>query len=513
MHLEPWQSWAVMALVAVGGYVYYSRTGTRRRGRGRALNALNLQQQRAAQRRGSSTEVSSNSNNAKKKGQSRMAGDFNNNDAIEPASSSKPSNSGKKTKNRKNESKKASLPAQSTGVDVGAQEGLEGDVDEAHEEEIDDREFAKQMNGVKTGASIAKPEASRNKTKKQGKQAELPLYSYNALAPDANAMSSSKDLSNASSTTGADADDDLSPVTSPPLAATPTMASGDVSDMLEAPGKGPSVLRLTSTEEAKRQPKSQKAVQEPETKKQRQARRKNEEKKLAREEAERERRVLLEKQLRTAREAEGRPAKNGVGVAPATSVWDKSTTNNMESSQSTNNIESSQGPSSTPSGSLLDTFDNNAEPATNGHSNESQQLPATDENALGGEVPSEEEQLRILSELEGSGGWNTVQKSKKSKKKATTNGKENDRKASTASASMSGTDGNSTATTSDDAIGEATPSQSQTEDEGPKSSETRTTAIDPKVWNRSNIHLHPDYDSRIPYALTGHPDDSDWAVV
>ncbi|KAL8774161.1 MAG: hypothetical protein Q9194_004132 [Teloschistes cf. exilis] len=513
MHLEPWQSWAVITLVAAAGYFYYSSTGTRRRGRGRTLNALNLQQQRAAQRRGSSTEASSNSNNAKKKGQPRIAGDFNDDDSIEPASSSKPSNSGKKAKNRKSGSKKANQSAQSTGVDVGAHEGLHREVDEAQEEEIDDREFAKQMNGVKTGASITKPEASRNKTKKQGKQAELPLNSYNALAPDANALSSSKDLSNASSTTGADADDDLSPVTSPPLTATPTMASGDVSDMLEAPGKGPSVLRLSSTEEAKRQPKPHKAAQEPESKKQRQNRRKNEEKKLAREEAERERRALLEKQLRTAREAEGRPAKNGLGAAPATSVWDKSSTNNIESSQSTDNMESSQGPSSTPSGSLLDTFDDNANPATNGHANESQQLPATDGNVWGGEVPSEEEQLRILSELEGSGGWNTVEKGKKSKKKPTTNGKENERKASTASASMSGTDGNSTATTFDDAIGQATPSQSQTEDERPKPSGTRTKAIDPKVWNQSNIHLHPEYDSRIPYALTGHPDDSDWAVV
>ncbi|KAI4251135.1 MAG: hypothetical protein LQ352_005040 [Teloschistes flavicans] len=501
MHLEPWQSWVVVTLVAAGGYAYYSRTGTQRRRRGRALN---FQQQRAAQRRGSSTEASSNSNNTRKKGQPKMAGDFDDDDFVEPASLSKPATTGKKAKNRKNGSKKANQRAQSSAVDIAAQQEPDEDVDEAQEGDLDDREFAKQMNGVKTGAAISKPEASRNKNKKQGKQAELPLNSYNALSPDANALSSSKDLSNASSTTGADADDDLSPVASPPLTATPTMASGDVSDMLEAPGKGPSVLRFTGTEEAKRPPKPQKAVQEAETKKQRQNRRKNEEKKLAREEAERERRVLLEKQLRTAREAEGRPAKNGVGAAPTTNAWNN---------PSTNNVMSSQQSSSTPGGSLLDTFENSTKPATNGHHDESKNAPAKNANVLGGEIPSEEEQLRILNELEGSGGWNTVQKGGKSKKKNAANGKENERQMSKASATMSGTDGNSTATTSDDAIGQPTPSQSQTEDEKPKPSETQKEDLDTTVWDQSNIHLHPEYDSRVPYALTGHPDDSDWAVV
>ncbi|KAL8866262.1 MAG: hypothetical protein Q9174_006404, partial [Haloplaca sp. 1 TL-2023] len=55
----------------------------------------------------------------------------------------------------------------------------------------------------------------------------------------------------------------------------------DISDMLEAPTKGHSILRLTGTEKQKPQAKPQKPAQQPQTKKQRQQRRKKEEKKEA----------------------------------------------------------------------------------------------------------------------------------------------------------------------------------------------------------------------------------------
>ncbi|KAL8728248.1 MAG: hypothetical protein Q9181_005414 [Wetmoreana brouardii] len=503
MHLEPWQSWAVVGLVTAGAYVYYSRTGNKRRGRGRAPYVPSFTKRRTSQRRGSSAEASSSGNKTRKKSQPKMIGEFDDDDdAIEASSSFKPSNSSKKAQNRKGGDKKSTQPAQSSAVDVVTHQAIGDAKDDAQEEDIDNREFAKQMSGLKTGSSFTKPEGARNKTNKQSKQAEIPLNSFNALSPDANGTTSSKDFSNASSTTGADADDDLSPVTSPPFGATQTTTSGDVSDMLEKPGKGTSVLRLTGTEETKRQPKPQRVAQEPETKKQRQNRRKNEEKKLAREQAERERRVLLEKQLRTAREAEGRPAKNGVGSTPATSVWTKPPINNAAIPQAPTSISNSP---------LLDTFEDSGKPVANGHSAQPRTPSVANAKAWHSEVPSEEEQMRILSEMEGSGGWNTVEKGGKKKKQAGT-GKENERKMSTASISVSGTDGQSTSTSDDIAL-QATPSQSQTEDETPKKPKITKDDIDPKVWNRSNIHLHPDYDPQCPYALTGHPEDSDWAVV
>ncbi|KAL8700413.1 MAG: hypothetical protein Q9201_005460 [Fulgogasparrea decipioides] len=459
---------------------------------------------RTSQRRGSSTEASSGGNKTRKKSQPKMIGEFDDDDddAVEASSSFKLSNSSKKAKSRKGGSKKSAQPAQSSAVDVVTHQGIGSNKDDAQEEDIDNREFAKQMSGLKTGSSLTESEGARNKMSKQSKQAEVPLNSFNALSPDANGTSSSKDFSNASSTTGADADDDLSPVASPPFGATQTTTSGDVSDMLETPGKGPSVMRLTATEETKRQPKPQRVAQEPETKKQRQNRRKNEEKKLAREQAERERRVLLEKQLRTAREAEGRPAKNGVGSIPAISVWNKPSTHDATIAQAQTPISNNQ---------LLDTFEDSGKPVANGHSVEPRNPSVADAKAWHSEVPSEEEQMRILSEMEGSGGWNTVEKGGKKKKQAET-GKENKRKMSTASMSVSGTDAQSTSTSDDIAL-QVTPSQSQTENETPKKPKITKDDIDPKVWNRSNIHLHPDYDPQCPYALTGHPEDSDWAVV
>ncbi|KAL8718754.1 MAG: hypothetical protein Q9225_004151 [Loekoesia sp. 1 TL-2023] len=500
MHLEPWQSWAIVGLGAAGAYVYYSRSGNKRRGRGRAPFVPSLIKRRTSPRRGSSADAGSGSSGARRKSQSKTSGNRVEANAAEASSSSILQKNNGKLKKRKGGKKESSQLAQSSAVD--AVEPQVTGIDD-QEKDIDNREFARQMSGLKTGSSLARTEGSRKQMRKAGKQAELPLNSFDALSPDTNGMSGSKDLSNASSTTGADADDDLSPATSPPLGATPTATSGGVEDMLEAPSKGPSVFRLTGVEEPKRQPKSQKPAQEPETKKQRHNRRKNEEKKLAREEAERQRRVLLEKQLRTAREAEGRPARNGMGSAPTTNAWTK---------PSAGLTASQQAPSAVTNGPLLDTFDGHATTATNGQPHTSQDVSMADMKAWHNEVPSEEEQMRILSEMEGSGGWNTVAKGGKSKKKLATGAKENERKMSITSTSIAGTDDHSTST-SDDIVPQPTPSQSQTEDETPKKGKAKKEDIDPKVWNRSNIHLHPDYDPSYPYALTGHPEDSDWAVV
>lgn len=491
--LEPWQSWVLFGVGVSGAYIYYSRTGSRRRGRAGPARVPNTTKRRTSQRRSSSLDTGSGSGSSRQKHQPALDGE------VEASASAPKPNKNTKVKNRKGGNAKSSQAAQSSAIDLVTPQNVAGGSQDAQEEEIDNREFAKQMAGLKTGSSLSNNEGSKNKnkTKKQGKQAEMPLNSYNALAPQVNGVSGSKDISNPSSTAGADADDDLSPAVSPQLDATQAATSGDVSDMLEAPTKGPSVLRLTDVEEPKRQSRPQKVVQEAETKKQRQNRRKKEEQRAAREENERERRVLLEKQLRSAREAEGRPAKNGMGSAPATSAWNK---------PSTNNIVSSSVPPPVSNGALLDTLDDASKPTTNGHPRERQNTAAADKEAWHTKATSEEEQLRILSEMEGNGGWNTVKAGKK-RKPATSNDKENEREMSNASASASGS-----TSAFDDSGNQATPSQSQTDDESVRAP-SKKVDIDRNVWNFDNIKNHPNYDPDYPHALLGHPGDSDWAVV
>ncbi|KAL8782724.1 MAG: hypothetical protein Q9213_005148 [Squamulea squamosa] len=485
--LEPWQSWILFGIGVSGAWVYYSRTDTRRRGRGGAPHVPTINRRRASQRRNSSTEIGSGMGNTRRRSQP-----ISTNEPEASSSATKP-NKNAKAKNPKGGNAKGSRQSQSSAVDPIVPQEVGGSSQDAQDEEVDNHEFAKQMAGLKTGSILAKYEGSKNKTKKQGKQAELPLNSFNALAPAVNGVSSSKDLSNASSTTGADADDDLSPTTSPQLGAAQAATSGDVSDMLEAPTKGPSVIRLTGTEEPRRQSKPQKVTQEAETKKQRQNRRKKEEQKAAREEAERDRRVLLEKQLRAAREADGRPARNGMGSAPATNAWSKPSTNNVTSS------------ASAPNGSLLDTFDDSNKSTINGRSQQ-QDTSAANMRSWHNEIPSEEEQMRILSEMDGNGGWSTVKTGKK-KKPHSSNDMENQRKRSNASMSVSGS-----TSTSGDSIVQPTPSQSQTEDETPRAPAQKED-IDRNIWNHDNIKDHPKYDPDYPHALLGHPGDSDWAVV
>ncbi|KAL8851275.1 MAG: hypothetical protein Q9221_003805 [Calogaya cf. arnoldii] len=492
--MEPWlQSWTVFGVVAVGAGIYYSRTGSGRGGRAGAPQIPKPTRRRTSPRRSSSVASGSGSGPSRQNNQSALGGDG------EASSSAVKATRNAKAKNSKGGNAKSSQAAQSSAIDSVTPQNATGGSKDAHEEEIDNREFAKQMAGLKTGSTLTSNEGSKSKnnTKKQGKQVELPLSSYNPLVPQVNGASGSKDLSNPSSTARADADDDLSPVASPQPGATEAATSGDVSDMLEAPTKGPSVLRLTGVEEPRRESRPKKVVQEAETKKQRQNRRKKEEQRAAREEDERERRVLLEKQLRSAREAEGRPAKNGLGAAPATSAWNK---------PSTNNILSSNAAPTASNGSLLDTFDDGPKPTINGNASRQQNTASADTKQWHKEVPSEEEQLRILSEMEGNGGWNTVKAGKK-KKVAASNDKENQRKLSNNSASISGS-----SSTSGDSNNQMTPSQSQTEDESPRVP-SKTVDIDRIVWNFENIKNHPNYDPDYPHALLGHPGDSDWAVV
>ncbi len=295
--------------------------------------------------------------------------------------------------------------------------------------------FAREMAVARAGTQFAgsgKPGTSKKEQRAQKQEGLRP----------GNGTDSPPLSTGASSTTGADADDDLSPVASPPLAATSTVAtskSGDISDMLEMPTAGPSILRLTEPANPASQARAKqikKAFEPAETKKQRQQRIKREANRAQVEEAERERRRLLEKQIRGARMADGTSAqtRSSAFKPPAQNAW--------FSGPNPPSIETVDAPVDG-SPSLLDTFEPQLELATSlKDDNHAAPLPtvtcqnvSTDENrtsiraeqeAVGEgkaqkndkdwerDLPVEEEQLRLIQNSEDS--WTTV--SKRDKKKA-----------------------------------------------------------------------------------------------
>lgn len=236
---------------------------------------------------------------------------------------------------------------------------ISGSAPEEDDQAEVDRAWAQNLAALKKGTSLAPPSRtdSRNRTVKQ----------------------SSANFSSASSN-AADADDDLTPALSPALAA------GGVSDMLEPASSGPSVLRLTeSSKPVKAQQQRQQTTETAESKKQRQNRQKVEERRIQREAEEKERQVLLENQRRTAREARGEPARNGIAPAkaPTASEWAV-----RAATRATQPPAETVTSSNTANGGLLDTF-------------------------------SEEDQMTMAKKLsEDESGWNTVPKGKKKQKKA-----------------------------------------------------------------------------------------------
>lgn len=166
-------------------------------------------------------------------------------------------------------------------------------------------------------------------------------------------------------------------------------AAQDVSDMLEAPAQAPSVMRLTSTDDTNANKSHHKEFEQAQSKKQRQNRRKVEERKLERDAAEQERQKALEVQRRTAREARGEPAKNGLGAVTAKSPW----TGSDSSSAKQSNYNTHLGP-------LLDTFDSELT-----HVSENSQT-SVQRNGVLQQNPSDHE-------ITGTDdGWNTVAKKK-----------------------------------------------------------------------------------------------------
>lgn len=472
--MEPWQSWVVVGVAGVGAYLYYTRQKTNSRLISRILPAT-VQPQAAGRR----TDAKGKRN----KGKSSSTSDQAASDAAEVTAASLNSSSNEKIKKRKGEKKTTGGTTRGVGAKAVNNIAPSLNVDEAGDDGINNEEFARQLSGVKAGTSLSAPTKSSQpkKTRKLGQANGI----SNA---ESNMVPVHKDPSAPSSTTGADGDDDMSPTNSPPLGpATTSVGKGGVTDMLESPTPGPSILRLTEPTQPPRpgQSKMVKSIQAEETKKQRQNRQKNEAKKLERQEAEKERRILLEKQLRTAREAEGRPAKNGVPVSkpPAINKWTTPATD-LESAQPT-----LEAPGNSSGASLLDTFEESPRPVAS----ELRDSKHNGNAAAGKEpweqnMPSEEEQMRMLTELNGD-GWQTVEKPKKREKSSTAGTDE--------ILSTKGTN-HSNAENDSFRLGKDNGKENIKDDEKPVS------RVDERGYRDGKY---------VPYAETGHPLDSDWPVA
>lgn len=275
--------------------------------------------------------------------------------------------------------------------------------DYSSDDGVDNREFAMQMAQNKKNKFA--PKVNNEQKQKSVKQSKAKDISQEAPADNGKASAPSAP----SSTTGIDGDDDQSSDASPIVAASdPT----GISDMLEQPASGPSVLRLTDTAEKQKKPKQAKSPQPTETKKQRQNRQKAERAKVEREEDEKARKAQMEAQRRTAREAEGRAAKDGstFTAAPKSSAW------------TANKVNGKSGEAAAPAPiQPLDTFDNTPKASAATPSAPAQKKENVKQN--GGktswaDIPySEEEQLEMLKKE--SEEWVPVSKSRKKKAKNT----------------------------------------------------------------------------------------------
>ncbi|KAK4694591.1 hypothetical protein P7C71_g3014, partial [Lecanoromycetidae sp. Uapishka_2] len=426
--------WTVVGLAAAGAAYYYSQSGRAKKGRGR-IQAAAIEQ---SQRRESDIKTQPRDKRKKKatgKGKNSDQSDQPDQaitDVVESSSTSVQASPSERVKKRKagKQQQPPSKLAQSLAAEGNKAREVESHKEKEEDEGMSNADFAKQLLEKKTGTSLKKPTTANEtvRTRKQGKRnEELPSQATNGTITNGavtrpNGVAGAQDMSTASSTTGADADDDLSLPMSPEFGATTESGApsgADISDMLEAPKKGPSVLRLTepSNPPAFRTPKPQKAAPAPETKKQRQNRQKNEMKKAAREEAEKARLAALEKQKRDVRIAEGRPMQNGVNTTkPQDDPWRAPRSlgilppvPKIPEGTTLPPFPEDYQPADSP---LLDTFDESA--TTVKHDPKTTEEKKTWER----ELPSEEEQIRRISELDSDNAWSTVTKGGKGKKKA-----------------------------------------------------------------------------------------------
>ncbi|ROW14837.1 hypothetical protein VPNG_03808 [Cytospora leucostoma] len=291
--------------------------------------------------------------------------------------------------------------------------------DHNSDDAIDNREFAKQM--IQNKQSKLAPKVNTEQKQKSVKQSK---------AKEINPAAGPGKISAPSSTAGIDADDaddDQSSVASPVVSAADPAG---VSDMLEQTSQGPSVLRLTGTAEKQQKSKQAKSPQRTETKKQRQNRLKAERAKADREEDEKVRKALLETQRRTAREAEGRAAKDGSTfiAAQKPSPW-TGTGANGNAGQKTAPVTVQP----------LDTFDDKTETATSVAPAKGKENSKQNGHGPGWtDIPfSEEEQLEMIKKQAEETEWVPVApKSRKTKTKNANVVSETDESAGEAPASI-----------------------------------------------------------------------------
>ncbi|MCJ1475699.1 hypothetical protein MMC13_004362 [Lambiella insularis] len=495
--MEPWQSWSIVAVAGAGAYWYYTKQKQDKRIAGRAAAVTGTELP---------TRVQTKGKNKKKKEKATSGSDLPKTDVTNAIPVSVTSSGNENVKERKaGKKKKPTSMAKSSAVEMP-----NGTVpifnDQVADEEADNKEFARQLASAKAGTTLSKEGTAvrQSKTKKQSQ------INGSSNATSTVGAADVKDMSGNSSTTGADADDDLSFANSPALGATVQEGEG-VSDMLETPTPGPSVLRLTEPLQPPRPSavKQAKPVQVQETKKQRQNKSKREAQKAEREQAEKQRRILLEKQLKTAREAEGRPAKNGVPVpAPLKSnAWSESA--NGTAAGHPASVSEVAGNTS-----LLDTFD-----ATSQTANGNQQSvgmkrdpPASgsDPKLSESNWPSEEEQMRMLEEMDGSGAWQTVNAKKRVNAKKDAGVKNDD-------VSKTGVVGNgdpvkAETTAKEDAIKTTTEGENKKgKGEDMQSAESGGTLENGGA--KEEVKPKKKKGEYLPWKEGNHPDNSDWPVL
>ncbi|PGH17194.1 hypothetical protein AJ79_01332 [Helicocarpus griseus UAMH5409] len=272
---------------------------------------------------------------------------------------------------------------------------------DADNEGMSNLEFARQLAKAKEGTKLS---TAGNKAKKEIRTKKI-VASPTETGDKDGVVSSTR----TSSTTGADADDDMSSVNSPVVNPTQPVA-GDVSDMLEPPPAPMQVLRLVNSSQDVKQPQKKQKEQKPvETKKQRQRRIKNENRKAMVEEAEKERRIQLEKQLHIARENERRQAAKSKPAA--TNAWKVEANSGKPNNNQTIGVPKA---AETSSPALLDTFDPTPQPTTKTPVSTENTRPSNGAESWANNLPSEEEQMRIImSENE----WTTVSSRKKERRK------------------------------------------------------------------------------------------------
>lgn len=370
--MEPWQSWAAALAVGGGLFYYYTKDTNAAAKINRAVQGTEQPQLSTARRR-QDKQPSHNKSVASKVAEKTKEAVDNTTEAASSALSSAV-NQPKQKKNLKENAKAVAFTPQAAEEDEG-----DGDL-----------EWAQQLEARKKGISLSAPSSIYKPSKqKQPKSKAQPEAASNG--------GSSRDDVTSSNANQSDHDSTQMSSSAP--------VGGDVSDMLEARGPAPSVLRIVGEEKPKKQ-QAPKAEVVTETKKQRQNRRKVEEQRSVREDQEKERQALLEKQRRTAREARGEPAKNGLAPskAPSSSAW------------SASGEATSLQPSSQANGvSLLDTFDHdNGSNASSNEASTNGTASVTGPSTAQRDYPVQEAQPEQANEASG---WAEVSNPKKGKKK------------------------------------------------------------------------------------------------